>query len=122
MDSAETTRAPTPRSGSHPAAPVRGSWTTNPRAGGPVSDPTVRQVAALAGNPSLCTVQPVDDLLTERLAELAVGFGAHVPTDQNVLVAPELGGERLGRAAAAPPPRAGARDGRGPSTEAVAGP
>jgi aminopeptidase len=51
----------------------------------------------------------VDDLLTERLAELAVGFGANVQPDQIVMVTAELGRERLARAVAAAAYRAGAR-------------
>jgi aminopeptidase len=51
----------------------------------------------------------VDDLLTERLAELAVGFGANVQPDQIVMVTAELGREPLARAVAAAAYRAGAR-------------
>jgi len=51
----------------------------------------------------------VDDLLTERLAELAVGFGANVQADQIVMVTAELGRESLARAVAAAAYRAGAR-------------
>jgi len=54
-------------------------------------------------------VQPVDDLLTERLAELAVGCGANVQNDQIVMVTAELGREPLARAVAAAAYRAGAR-------------
>src|SRR5512133_366271 len=63
----------------------------------------------IGGHPSLCTVRPVDDLLTERLAELAVGFGANVQADQIVMVNAELGREPLARAVAAAAYRAGAR-------------
>ena len=51
----------------------------------------------------------MDDLLTERLAELAVGFGANVQSGQIVMVTAELGREPLARAMAAAAYRAGAR-------------
>jgi aminopeptidase len=51
----------------------------------------------------------MDDATIERLAELAVGFGANVQPDQLVSVSCEPGKERLARAIAAAAYRAGAR-------------
>jgi aminopeptidase len=51
----------------------------------------------------------VDDLLSDRLAELAVGFGANVQPDQILIVNAELGLEQTARAISAAGYRAGAR-------------
>jgi aminopeptidase len=51
----------------------------------------------------------VDDLLSDRLAELAVGFGANVQPDQILIVNAELGREQMARAISAAGYRAGAR-------------
>jgi aminopeptidase len=54
-------------------------------------------------------VPNVDDVLTARLAELAVGFGANVQPGQTLVVNAEVGQEQLARAVAAAGYRAGAR-------------
>src|SRR5260221_6615400 len=51
----------------------------------------------------------MDDPMTERLADLAVNFGAMVQPEQIVIVNAELGQERVARAATAAAYRAGAR-------------
>jgi aminopeptidase len=51
----------------------------------------------------------VDELLSDRLAELAVGFGANVQPDQILIVNAELGREQMARAVSAAGYRAGAR-------------
>jgi aminopeptidase len=51
----------------------------------------------------------VDDLLSDRLAELAVGFGANVQPDQILILNAELGCEQMARAISAAGYRAGAR-------------
>ena len=51
----------------------------------------------------------MDDLLSDRLAELAVGFGANVQPDQILIVNAELGREQMARAISAAGYRAGAR-------------
>jgi aminopeptidase len=51
----------------------------------------------------------MDDPITERLADLAVNFGAEVQPDQILVVNAELGEERMARAVAAAAYRAGAR-------------
>jgi aminopeptidase len=51
----------------------------------------------------------VDQLLNDRLAELAVGFGANVQPDQIVVVNAELGRQQLARSIAEVAYRAGAR-------------